>query len=163
MLRFTFEIRTTMRTIFKTFALIILFFGMTPVLNAQYNQYQRNTGRRRTIPQAQEPVKKAEPLTADEMVAVQMPKITEALSLNDFEQAVLTSILTKYVQQRIELQILNLSPEKTREARENIDRKQDEEFKASLPEEKYDALIEYQQNGGKKVKSKKRKKKKNKS
>jgi FPC/CPF motif-containing protein YcgG len=94
------------------------------------------------------------------MVAAEMPKLTKAMDLNEFEQAVVTSILTKYVQQRIEAQILDLGPEKTREAFENIARNQDEELKASLPEEKYEALINYQKNGGKKVKSKKKKKKK---
>jgi len=134
-----------------------------PVVQAQYNQPYGASGRRRMAPQTQEPQKKPEPLTADEMVDAQMPRITEALALNDFEQAVLKSILTKYVQQRIEVQILNLGPEKTREAFEKINLNQDEELKASLPEDKYDALIEYQKNGGKKVKSRKKKKKKNKN
>ncbi len=126
-------------------------------------QYNGAMGRRRIVPQSQEPQKKPEPMTADEIVAAEMPKITEALSLNDFEQAILKSILTKYVQQRVEVQILNLPPEKMREAFEKINRNQDEELKASLPQDKYDALVEYQKNGGKKVKSKKRKKKKDKS
>lgn len=152
-----------MKAILKHLTIFILLFGMVPVLQAQYST-NGSTGRRRPIaPRSQEPIEKAEPMTADQMVAAEMPKITEALALNDFEQAVLTAILTKYVQQRIEVQILNLGPEKTHEAYENINRKQDEEFKASLPAEKYDALIEYQQNGGKKVKSKRKKKKKNKS
>jgi hypothetical protein len=136
---------------------------MVPVLQAQYNRNYGATGRRRLAPQSQEPQKKAEPMTADEMVAAEMPNITKALALNDFEQAVLKAILTNFVQQRIEVQILNLGPEKSREAYENINRKQDEELKASLPADKYEALVEYQQNGGKKVKSKKKKKKKNKS
>jgi len=153
-----------MKSILNTLVFVILFLGVVPDIQAQYNRTYGATGRRRSIaPQSQEPREKAAPMTADEMVAAEMPNITEAISLNDFEQAVLTAILTKYVQQRIEVQILNLSPEKTREAYENINRKQDEELKASLPEEKYDALVEYQQNGGKKVKSKKRKKKKNRS
>jgi hypothetical protein len=101
-------------------------------------------------------------LTAEEMVANEMPKITEAIGLNDFEQAVVSSILTKYVQQRIELQILDLGPEKTREAYEIMRTKQEEELKAGLPEEKYNALLDYQENGFKKAK-KKKKKKKNKS
>ena len=163
MLQFTFEIIAIMRNIIKTFAFFILFFGMVPVLQAQYNNPYGVNSRRRIAPQAQEPREKAEPMTADELVAAEMPKLTKALSLSDFEQAVLTAILTKYVQQRIEVQILNLSPEKTLEAYENINQKQDEEFKASLPQDKYEALVEYQQNGGKKVKPKKKKKKKNKS
>jgi hypothetical protein len=152
-----------MKVIRTYLTFIILFFGMIPVLQAQYSTYG-STGRRRPIaPQSQEPREKPEPMTADEMVAAEMPNITEALALNDFEQAVLKAILTKYVQQRIEVQILNLGPEKTHEAYENINRKQDDEFKASLPADKYEALVEYQQNGGKKVKSKRKKKKKNKS
>ncbi len=92
-----------------------------------------------------------------------MPKIREAIEFSEFEAAVLRSILTKYVQQRIEVQILNLGPEKTREAFETINLNQEEELKASLPEEKYNALKEYRDNGGKRPKEKKRKKKKNKS
>ncbi len=94
------------------------------------------------------------------MVAAEMPNIIKVIDLNEFEQAILTTILTKYVQQRIEAQILNLGPEKTREVFENINIKQDEELKISLPEEKYNALLEYRENGGKKVKSKKKNKKK---
>jgi hypothetical protein len=148
-----------MRKITKVFAFFILFVGTIPVLQAQYGSPYGATGRRRIVPQTQEPREKAEPMTADEMVAAEMPKLTKALSLTDFEQAVITTILTKYVQQRIEVQILNLSPEKTLEAYEKINLNQDEEFKASLPEDKYEALVEYQKNGGKKVKSKKKKKK----
>lgn len=134
---------------------------MTPVLQAQYSStYGANGRTRRLAPQTQEPREKAEPMTADQMVATEMPKLAEAIDLNEFEQAIVTAILTKYVQQRIEAQILNLGPEKTREVFENILRKQDEELKVSLPEEKYKAFVEYQENGGKKVKAKKKKKKK---
>jgi hypothetical protein len=38
--------------------------------------------------------------------------------------------------------------------------KQEEELKAGLPEEKYNALLDYQENGFKKAKKKKKKKKK---
>ncbi len=151
-----------MKTTINLFAFFLLFLTMVPVAQAQYDRNYGATGRRRIVPQAQVPREKPEPMTADEMVAAEMPKITEALDLNDFEQAILTSILTKYVQQRIEVQILELSPEKSREAYENINTNQDLELKSSLPEDKYEALLEYRKNGGKKAKSKK-KKKKNKS
>ncbi|NNE01522.1 MAG: hypothetical protein HKN52_00020 [Eudoraea sp.] len=135
-----------------------------PVLQAQYGPTYGAMGRRQSVvPQSQEPRQKAEPLTADQIVANEMPKITEALELNDFEQAVVSSILTKYVQQRIELQILGLEPEKMKEATDLIRTRQNEELKAGLPEDKYKALQELQENGFKKKKTKKKKKKKDKS
>lgn len=150
----------------KALHFILFFFVLLlamPELEAQY-RYGANGRRRSVVPQTQtEPQKKADPLTAEEMVANEMPKITEAIGLNDFEQAVVSSILTKYVQQRIELQILDLGPEKTREAYENMRIKQEEELKAGLPEEKFNALLDYQENGFKKVKKKKKRKKKDKS
>ena len=144
--------------------LVLLFIFMAiPVLQAQYGPTYGAMGRRRNIvPQAQEPQKKTEPLTAEQMVANEMPKITEAIGLNEFEQAVVSSILTKYVQQRIELQILNLEPEKIKEATDLIRIRQEEELKAGLPEDKFNALQELQENGFKKKKTKKKKKKKNK-
>ena len=63
---------------------------------------------RNAIPQAQEAPKKEEPKTAAEIVDGEMPSIAEALELNEFETAVLSSILKKYVQERIEAQILEL-------------------------------------------------------
>ncbi|MBT8284187.1 MAG: hypothetical protein HKO75_02300 [Flavobacteriaceae bacterium] len=119
--------------------------------------------RRRIAPQTQDKPEPAEPMTAEELVEAEMPKLLEAIEFSEFEQAILKSILTKYVQQRIEIQILKLEPEKTREAYEQINLKQDEELKASLPADKFEALKEYRENRGKKSKSKKRKKKKNKS
>lgn len=125
-------------------------------------------GRQRsTIPQATETPKKEEPKTASELVDDEMPSIAEALQLNDFEVAVLSSVLKKYVQERIELSILKLPPEKTREAMEKITERQDEELKAGLPLEKYEAFVELQKNGVaktiKKNKKKKKKRKKDKS
>ena len=87
-----------------------------------------------------------------------MPKIIEALELNDFEQAVVSSILTKYVQQSIELQLLKLPADKTREATEKIRENQKEELKAGLPEDKFNQLVELQKEGYKKIKKKKKKK-----
>ena len=90
------------------------------------------------------------------------PGITEKLGLNPFEEAVLSTTLKKYLQERIELQILDLPPDKMRESYEKITLKQDEELMAGLPADKYEAFVELQKNGFKKVKEKK-KKKKNKS
>jgi len=146
--------------------LVVLFIFMAiPVLQAQYGPTYGATGRRQSVvPRTQEPMKKAEPMTADEIVANEMPKIIEALALNEFEQAVVSSILTKYVQQRIELQILKLEPEKIKEATDLIRIRQDEELKAGLPEDKFKALQELQKNGFNKKKTKRKKKnKKNKS
>jgi hypothetical protein len=121
-------------------------------------------GRQRSaIPQANETPKKEEPKTADEMVDDEMPAIAEALELNDFEVAVLSSVLKKYVQERIEAQILKLPPEKMREVYEKITERQDEELKAGLPLEKYEAFVELQKNGvAKTIKNNKKKKKKRK-
>ena len=120
-------------------------------------------GRQRSaIPQAQETPKKEEPKTAEELVDAEMPSITEALELNDFETAVLSSVLKKCVQERIEAQILKLPPEKMREVYENITKRQDEELKAGLPIEKYEAFVELQKNGVSKTLKKKKKKKRKK-
>ncbi len=118
------------------------------------------------IPQAQEPQKEPENLTAEEIVDNEMPSIAEALELNEFETAVLSSVLKKYVQERIEMQILKLTPDKMREKMEKITERQDEELKAGLPMEKYEAFVELQKNGvaktnKEKKKKEKRKKKKN--
>ncbi len=153
-----------MRTKHHFFIFLFSALFLIPSLEAQVDQRYGAMGRRRLAPQTQAaPPEKAENLTAAEMVDAEMPKIREAIEFSEFEAAVLRSILTKYVQQRIEVQILNLGPEKTREAFETINLNQEEELKASLPEEKYNALKEYRDNGGKRLKEKKRKKKKNKS
>ena len=119
---------------------------------------------RSSIPQAQETQKEPEPKTAEQLVDGEMPRITEALGLNDFEQAVLSSVLKKYVQERIEAQILKLPPEKMLEVYENITKRQDEELKAGLPLEKYEAFVAMQKEGVAKTlkKSKKNKKEKRK-
>ena len=118
-------------------------------------------GRQRSIvPQGPEPEKKVKPRTADEIVSEEMPKISEILELNEFEQAVVSSILTKYVKQGIELQILDLEPDKMREGMEKIRLNQKAELKAGLPEDKFNALIDLQENGIKKLKKKKKKGKK---
>jgi len=121
-------------------------------------------GRQRSaIPQAQETPKKVEPKTAEELVDGEMPSITEVLSLNEFESAILSSVLKKYVQERIEAQILKLPPEKMREVYESITKRQDEELKAGLPLEKYEAFVELQKKGvDKTIKQNKKKKKKKK-
>lgn len=145
--------------------LVFLFMLLAmPAINAQYgynNGYNRNRGS--GIPRAQEPPSKPENLTAEEIVDREMPKIIDALELNDFEQAVVSSILTKYVQQSIELQLLKLPADKTREAAEKIRENQKEELKAGLPEDKFNLLVELQKEGYKKIKKKKKKKEKNKS
>ncbi|WP_420399443.1 hypothetical protein [Flagellimonas sp.] len=126
--------------------------------------YGSRYGRQRsTIPQAADPPKKADPLTAEEIVDLEMPKITEELGLDPFEVAVVRTTLVKSVQQRIELQILELEPEKMREEVEKIKERQDSEMKAGLPEDKYLAYIELQKNKFKAKKKKKKKKDKKKS
>lgn len=116
------------------------------------------------IPQAQTPPPEPEAKTADQLVDEQMPKITETLELDPFEEAVVRSTLVKYVQKRLELQILKLEPTKMREAFEKLADEQNEELKAGLPPEKYEAYKEMERNRfqTKKKKDKKKKKKKSK-
>lgn len=119
--------------------------------------YGRN---RSTIPQAEMPDKKPEPKTAEEIVEGQMPKITEAIDLNPFEAAVVSSILTASIRKRLELQILELDGAKTREALEKIYKRQEDDLKANLPEDKYNAFVALQKEGFRANKKKKKKKKK---
>ncbi|MEZ4811091.1 MAG: hypothetical protein R2819_12090 [Allomuricauda sp.] len=149
--------KKTQVTILLTLALATFSMGD---LMAQYG-YGNPYGRRQsTLPQVQETPKKEEPLTAEEIVDGQMPSITEALGLNPFEEAVVRTTLLQSVQQRIELDILGLEPLKMQEELEKIRQRQDEEIKLGLPEDKYNAYLELQEN---KFKPKKKKKKKKKS
>ena len=133
----------------------------TQLASAQMGRYGTFGPQRSSLPRGPEgPTKEEEPKTAEELVAEQMPKISEAMELNDFEQAVVSSILTKYVQKRIELQILNLPKEQSMAAYEKIAEDQDRELKQGLPAEKYEAFLELQKNGFKGQKKKKRQKKK---
>ncbi|MCE2612003.1 hypothetical protein LVD13_03400 [Flavobacteriaceae bacterium D16] len=124
------------------------------------NPYGRQ---RSSIPRGPVQQKEAKPLTAEEIVAQEMPKITEAIDLNEFEQAVVGSILTKYVQQRIELQLLKLEPDQMREGFEKIQKNQEEELRAGLPEDKFLAFEELAKNKFQVKKKKKKKKKKSKT
>ena len=75
----------------------------------------------------------------------------------------------KYVQERIELQILKLPADKMREAYLKITERQDADLKAGLPLEKYEAFVQMQKDGVAKMRKeqkkaeKKKKKKKKKS
>ncbi|MCX2719459.1 hypothetical protein [Lentiprolixibacter aurantiacus] len=144
--------------------LIGLFILLLGISNLNAQTMGNRFGRQRNMAPAG-PVQQQEPkaLTAPEIVEQEMPKITEALNLNEFEQAVVSSILTKYVQQRIELQLLKLEPNKMRESIEKIQKNQEEELKAGLPEDKFLAFQELQKNRFqvKRKDKKKRKKKKN--
>lgn len=124
---------------------------------------------RSSIPRADIPREEPKAKTAAEIVDGEMPKIAETLGLDPFETAVLSTTLKKYVQERIELQILKLAPDKMREAYERITIRQDEDLKAGLPLEKYEAFVKMQKDGVAKMQKeqkkaqKKRKKKKKKS
>ncbi|WP_291869034.1 hypothetical protein [Maribacter sp.] len=157
---------------FLALATILLLGGE---LQAQYGYGGRGGGgygygrggggygrQRNSIPQAETPPKKEDPKTATEIVDNEMPNITEALELNEFETAVLSSVLKKYLQQRIEMQILELTPEQMREGMEKITKNQDDELKAGLPIEKYDAFVAMQKKGIAKTKKETKKKKKKK-
>jgi hypothetical protein len=160
----------------KFLALLLILLGGSEIY-AQYGYGNNGYGSRggngygrqgSSIPQAQTPAEEPKPKTAEELVDGEMPRITEALALNEFEQAVLSSVLKKYVQERIEAQILKLPPEKMAEVYESITKRQDEELKAGLPLEKYEAFVALQKDGvsktlkkNKKNKKEKRKKTKN--
>ncbi|WP_394972221.1 hypothetical protein [uncultured Croceitalea sp.] len=142
------------------FAFLILFLSSTTVMAQFGNRYGRQQRGRTAIPQAQTPPKEPEAKTADQVVDEQMPKISENLELDPFEEAVVRSTLVKYVQKRMELQILKLEPEKMREEYEKLAKLQDEEIKAGLPEDKFKAYMELQKNRFKTKKKKKKKKSK---
>ena len=165
----------------RTNYLITLFIVLLsiPELQAQYgygrggggygygNGYGRGGGgygrQRSAIPQAGPTENKPDPKTAEQIVDAEMPSIVEALALDEFETAILSSTLKKYVQERIEAQILKLPPEKMREFYTKITERQDEELKAGLPLEKYEAFVQLQKDGvAKTVKNKKKEKKRKK-
>jgi hypothetical protein len=142
---------------------ILIVFGTFTEVQAQYGYGSGygNSGygrQRNTIPQATSQPEEPEPLTAEQIVDLEMPNITEAVGLNPFEEAIVRTSLIKTVQKRIELQILKLEPEKTREAIEKIQKEQDEELKTSLPEDKYEAFKQLQKDRFKTKKKKKKKK-----
>ncbi|CAM4259790.1 hypothetical protein [Zobellia nedashkovskayae] len=152
---------------------VLMFTG--PELIAQYgyggggygygNSGYGNSGygrQRSAIPQVQETPKEPEAKTAAQIVDGEMPGIAEALELNEFESAVMSSVLKKYLQKRIEMQILQLTPEQMREGMEKITKAQDEELKAGLPIEKYDAFVAMQKKGLQKTKKEKKREKKRK-
>ncbi|MFC4097792.1 hypothetical protein [Euzebyella saccharophila] len=148
-----------------TFIFLVV-FGLE--IQAQYGYgygsgYGYGYGRQRNaIPQVEHTPKEPEPKTAEQIVDGEMPNITEALDLNEFESAVLSSILKKYVQKRIEMQILELTPEQMREGMEKITKAQDEELKAGLPLDKYEAFVEMQKKGIQKTRKEKKREKKRK-
>ncbi|WP_405415612.1 hypothetical protein [Maribacter sp. Asnod1-A12] len=156
----------------KVIALLLILLGSSEIY-AQYgygnSRYGSQSGygygrQGSSIPSAQTPAEAPKPKTAEELVDDEMPRITEALALNEFEQAVLSSVLKKYVQERIEAQILKLPPEKMAEVYENITKRQDEELKAGLPLEKYEAFVALQKDGvSKTIKKNKKKEKRKKS
>ncbi|NJB69669.1 hypothetical protein GGR42_000131 [Saonia flava] len=160
-----------MKTHYKNIILFFFLIISSIEMNAQYGYGGYGYGRggygyggrgRSTVPQAEIPDKEPEPKTAEEIVEGEMPKITEALELSEFETAVVSSILTTSIRKRMELQILQLDQEKTKEALEKIYKTQDDDLKASLSEEKYNAFVKLQEAGFKDKKKKEKKKKKKK-
>ena len=140
-----------------------ILLGLNSV-EAQYRNGYPGYGRQNSIiPRSNDPKPEAKPLTAEEMVEKQMPNISQAAGLNEFEQAVVSSILTKYVQKAIELQILGLDENTTKEQLQQIKKDQEAELKAGLPDEKFNIIKEIQEEGFRKVKSRQKKKKKKKN
>ncbi|TDQ31546.1 hypothetical protein CLV82_2254 [Zeaxanthinibacter enoshimensis] len=148
-------------------SLLTLVFALLSISWAEaqygYGNGSRYGRQRSGLPRGPEPQQEeAKPLTAEEIVAEQMPQIMEVVPLNAFEEAVVSSILTKYVQQSIELRILGLEADKMREGMEKIRINQKAELEAGLPADKFAALMDLQENGFKKAKQKNKKKKKGK-
>jgi hypothetical protein len=147
----------------KLFLLLTLFLATSQVAQAQLGRYGMYGPQHSNIPRGPEaPGPEEDPKTAEELVAAEMPKITEALELNGFEQAVVSSVLTKYTQKRIELQLLKLPKDDAMEAYEKIAAAQKEELKQGLPPEKFEAFMELAEDGFKSKKARKKKKQKKK-
>ncbi len=145
------------------FYALLIFMASILTVEAQYgygNGYGRG-GVRNQMPQTQSN-EKPDPLTAEEIVELQMPKILKVIDLNDFEKAVVSTTLTKYIKKYIELQILKLEGNKMKESIEKLQKEQSQELKAALPKEKYDAYVALEKNGFKETKKRKKKKPKNK-
>lgn len=148
----------------RTFFLLVLAAILSEGLHAQFMNQNRFGRGRSVVPQGptaaqQEPEK----LTAEEYVEQEMPKLVETLSLDPFEEAVVRSVLVKSVQKRMELQILQLEPQKMKEEFQKIIKEQDAELKASLPPEKYQIYLDMRENPSKTKRKQKKKKKKSKS
>ena len=151
-----------MKAAFHILALCFCLFLALPV-EAQYGYNPHGYGRRSAVPNSPTPQKKQEPLTAEEIVDLQMDRLTEDLGLDDFEQAVVRTMMVKYVKKRLELQILQLDPRETRESLEKLQLEQDAEFKENLSPEKFDIYMSLREKNGKKKKKRKKKKEKDKS
>ncbi len=152
-----------MKAPLKFFLFVCLVIFCIPFAEAQYgygNGYGNGSygQRRSSVPRADDAPKKEEPLTAEQIVENEMPHITETLDLNPFEQAVVSTILTKYMKQHLELQLLQLDADQMRDGMEKIKINQDKELSEGLPEEKYQAFTDLQKKGYKKKKEKKGKK-----
>lgn len=150
-----------MRTTKKNLLVIVLLVFSFSWAQAQYRNGYGYGRQRSRVPQVQTPQKKAEPLTPEQMVDNEMPKITKSIELNDFEKAILRSTLLRFLKSRNEVILLELPPKETQESIKKLFDKQDAELKAGLPQDKYEAFVALRDNGFKK-KKKKRKKKKNK-
>ena len=154
-----------MKTILKP----LLFLAFMAICLESYGQFGMGnmgrdpySGRRKSLA-PQEPMRQDKPenLTAEQIVDIQMPSLTETLGLSVFEQAVVRTILVNSIQKSIELQLLKLDQEKTKEVIERIQKEQDEALKTGLPLDKYEAFVVLQEEGFKKPKKKKKKKPKN--
>lgn len=146
-----------------TLSFLILFLGVTEIVTSQMRNGARFGNQRGSqVPQAQTPPEPPKPKTADELVDEQMPRITEEIGLDPFEEAVVRSTLVKYVQKRLELQILKLEPNKMQEEFKKLGDMQSQELKAGLPEDKFLAYQELEQRRFQGKKKKKKKKKKSK-
>jgi len=160
------SIRRVQSVYISTVVMLAVVFSGTPGISAQImNQSPYGPGRVATTPSMAETQRTEEPKTAEEIVDESMPDFTEALELNDFEQAVFRSVMLKYVKKRMELTILQLEREQAQEAYEKISKEEDEEMKLSLSEEKYAAFRELRTLGPdwkRKMAREKKKKEKNK-
>jgi len=138
--------------------ILLLIMGTQTVLSQVMNRNRYGAGNPGPTAQSQ---RQEEPKTAEEMIDIMMPKISESLKLNDFDEAVMRAILLKYMKKRLELRILELPDERTREILGQILKEEDAELRSSLSLEVYEGYKKISEEGlNWKKKEEKEKKKK---
>lgn len=146
----------------KQYLFLLIAIGFFASAEAQFGNRSGMRGGMRgrnqsQIPQAQQKPEDIKPPTAQEILDARMPEITLAIGLNPFEEAVVSTTLVKYIQERMDIQTLKLSPEKTKEAFERIQENEDEDLKSGLPVDKYEALKKLLKEGFRKTKRERKK------
>ncbi len=152
------RIENGMKNHLRRIVILLLVLGTQTVSSQVMNRNRLGAGSPGPTAQSQ---RQEEPKTAEEMIDIMMPKISESLQLNDFDGAVMRTILLKYMKKRLELRILDLPDERTRELLGQILKEEDAELKGSLSAEVYEGYKKISEEGlNWKKKEEKEKKKK---